>query len=81
MDTKTVWMLDYGAGNVRSVVNAVKYLGYEIKFVETVDDIRNAPRLLFPGVGAFGRYVQALAAHSFSSVLKLLGLIRDLLNG
>ena len=70
MDTKTVWMLDYGAGNVRSVVNATKHLGYEIKFVETADDIRRAPRLLFPGVGAFGSAMDALRKKGFVEPLK-----------
>lgn len=55
-DSRTVWMLDYGAGNVRSVVNAVRFLGFEVRFVQTVDELKDAPRLLFPGVGAFGRY-------------------------
>lgn len=56
-DSRTVWVLDYGAGNIRSVLNAIQFLGFEPKFVENVDDLRNAPRLLFPGVGAFGRYL------------------------
>lgn len=51
-----MWVLDYGAGNVRSVINAINALGFEVKFVKNVEDIVNAPRLLFPGVGAFGRY-------------------------
>jgi glutamine amidotransferase/cyclase len=54
-ESRTVWVLDYGAGNIRSVLNAIQFLGFEPKFVENVDQLRNAPRLLFPGVGAFGR--------------------------
>lgn len=30
---KEVWLLDYGAGNVRSVRNAIKYLGYNVRDV------------------------------------------------
>lgn len=30
---KDVWLLDYGAGNVRSVRNAIKFLGYNVKDV------------------------------------------------
>lgn len=30
---KSVWLLDYGAGNVRSVRNAIKACGYELKEV------------------------------------------------
>ncbi|KAK6946942.1 hypothetical protein RJ641_000415 [Dillenia turbinata] len=45
--------LDYGAGNVQSVRNAIRHLGYDIKDINTPEDILNANRLIFPGVGAF----------------------------
>lgn len=35
-------MLDYGAGNVRSLVNAVHHLGFDIQFVEKPSDIAKA---------------------------------------
>ena len=35
-------MLDYGAGNVRSLVNAVNRLGYDIEFVKEPSDILKA---------------------------------------
>jgi glutamine amidotransferase/cyclase len=34
-----LYMLDYGAGNVRSLVNAINYLGYDIKYVKEPSDI------------------------------------------
>ncbi|GBF88110.1 imidazole glycerol phosphate synthase, chloroplastic [Raphidocelis subcapitata] len=52
---KEVTLLDYGAGNIRSVRNAIKRLGYTIKDVEKPSDIAAASRLVFPGVGAFGQ--------------------------
>jgi glutamine amidotransferase/cyclase len=53
-------LLDYGAGNVRSVRNAVRRLGYEVKDVESPDDIYGAERIIFPGVGSFGSAMQRL---------------------
>jgi glutamine amidotransferase/cyclase len=47
-------LLDYGAGNVRSVRNAVRKLGFELKDIRTPEDILQAERILFPGVGSFG---------------------------
>ena len=35
---KECWLLDYGAGNVRSIRNAIQYLGY------TVRDVRHRPQ-------------------------------------
>lgn len=57
---KEVVLLDYGAGNVQSVVNAIKKLGCTVRFVEKPEDILSASRLVFPGVGAFGSAVEAL---------------------
>jgi glutamine amidotransferase/cyclase len=34
-----ITLLDYGAGNVRSVRNAIRKLGYEVKDVTAPDDI------------------------------------------
>jgi len=47
-------LLDYGAGNVRSVRNAVRLLGCEIDIVKDTRDILEAELLIFPGVGNFG---------------------------
>lgn len=52
--------LDYGAGNVRSVINAIESLGEKVKVVETAEDILSAQRLIFPGVGAFGSMMRIL---------------------
>ncbi|KAL3636965.1 Imidazole glycerol phosphate synthase hisHF, chloroplastic [Castilleja foliolosa] len=59
-DDSVVTLLDYGAGNVRSLRNAIRYLGCSIKDVQTPDDILNAKRLLFPGVGAFAPAMEVL---------------------
>ncbi|KAM7280023.1 hypothetical protein ACFE04_007157 [Oxalis oulophora] len=55
-----VTLLDYGAGNVRSVRNAIRHLGYQIKDVQTPEDILSANRLIFPGVGAFAPAMDVL---------------------
>jgi len=58
-------IVDYGAGNLRSVTNAVGKLGYQPKLVTTAEDVLAAEALILPGVGA--------AAHTVGS-LKELGL-------
>jgi glutamine amidotransferase/cyclase len=55
-----ITFLDYGAGNVRSVINAIESLGEQVKIVDTGEDILSAERLVFPGVGAFGSMMQIL---------------------
>ena len=34
-----LYMLDYGAGNVRSIINAVNHLGYQITFIKDPSEI------------------------------------------
>ncbi|KAK4760982.1 hypothetical protein SAY87_005875 [Trapa incisa] len=65
-----VTLLDYGAGNVRSVRNAIRYLGFDIKDVQTPEDILNANRLIFPGVGAFASMMDVLNGKGLTGALQ-----------
>lgn len=38
----TVHLLDYVAGNVRSLVNAIEKVGYEVAWVKTPEEVANA---------------------------------------
>jgi len=55
-----ITLLDYGAGNVRSVVNAIERLGGKIKLVARPSDILDAEKLVFPGVGNYASMIQIL---------------------
>ena len=57
-----ITLLDYGAGNVRSVINAVEKLGERITVATTGRDILDAEKLVFPGVGNFGSMMRILQA-------------------
>ena len=65
-----VTLLDYGAGNVRSVRNAIGELGYEVRDVARPEDIGKAARLVFPGVGSFGSAMRRLEADGYVEPLK-----------
>ena len=45
-------VIDYGAGNLRSVVNALGRLGYPAKLTGAPDELLNAEAVILPGVGA-----------------------------
>lgn len=47
-----ITILDYGAGNLRSVQRACRALGMDSTVVQTPEGLRNAERIIFPGVGA-----------------------------
>ncbi|KAJ2808574.1 Histidine biosynthesis bifunctional protein hisB [Coemansia guatemalensis] len=65
-----LYLLDYGAGNVRSLLNAVERLGYTIEYIATADDFDKADKIIFPGVGAFGYAMKALQNKGFAEPLK-----------
>lgn len=48
-----IGVLDYGAGNLFSVGNALKHLGFSFRVVAEPPDLRLVDALIFPGVGNF----------------------------
>ena len=56
-------VVDYGAGNTRSVLRALAAVGAEAQLVATAEGIGAADRLVVPGVGAAPSAVEALMAH------------------
>lgn len=49
-----IGIIDYGAGNLRSVANAVHALGVEPRLVSKPEELKGLSHLILPGVGAFG---------------------------
>eukprot|EP00158_Paraphelidium_tribonemae_P000207 Partr_v1_DN19777_c0_g1_i1_m60834 putative Imidazole glycerol phosphate synthase subunit hisf len=67
---RPITILDYGAGNVASVVNALNALGYaDIRMVTCSADISEASCLIFPGVGAFKTAMDALTLLGYREAL------------
>jgi len=53
-------IIDYGAGNLRSVAKAIAKLGYEANVTSSPDDVLNADAVILPGVGAAGDTINSL---------------------
>ncbi len=53
-------VLDYGAGNLRSVANTLAEIGAEYTIVHDAAGLRAAPKIILPGVGHFGQMMRAL---------------------
>ena len=66
-----ITLLDYGAGNVRSVINAIESLGEHVTLVSGPDDILSAEKLIFPGVGNFGSMMRILYQKNLVEPLKV----------
>ena len=55
-------VIDYGAGNQRSIRNALDSLGAEHKTIASPGDVEGIEKMIFPGVGAFGDSMENLNA-------------------
>jgi len=53
-------IVDYNAGNLTSVSRAVRHLGYSCLVTKDAQAIRDAERIIFPGVGAAGSAMESL---------------------
>ncbi len=63
-------IIDYGAGNIFSVKNAMDYLGLESRLVSDEESVREADAVILPGVGAFPAAMQKLRATGLVDVIK-----------
>ena len=63
-------IIDYGMGNLKSVRNALNYLGIENKISANPDEIRSADALILPGVGAFPDAMETIEKIGLDKVIK-----------
>ncbi|KAH9223112.1 hypothetical protein DL95DRAFT_325048 [Leptodontidium sp. 2 PMI_412] len=65
-----VYLLDYVAGNVRSLVNAIEKVGYTIEWVRSPEDVEKADKLILPGVGHFGHCMSQFASAGYLPAIR-----------
>jgi glutamine amidotransferase len=63
-------IIDYGAGNLRSVVNAVSRLGYQPEVTSSPVDLLNAQVVMLPGVGAAADTMENLKTLGLASPIQ-----------
>lgn len=62
-------IVDYGVGNLKSVTNAMKYLGLETIITGEAAELERADAIILPGVGAFPDAAEKLRAPGLDKVL------------
>jgi len=67
---KSVLIVDYGMGNMRSVWNALKFLGARPKIGSNPEEIKKSDAIVLPGVGAFGEAMKNLRAQNLVDPLR-----------
>lgn len=63
-------VVDYGMGNLRSMAKAIEHVGGDPVLTSTEADIREAERIVLPGVGAFGEAMANLRSTALIEVLE-----------
>ncbi len=63
-------IIKYNAGNVKSVYNAVTRLGYEAVITDNFDTLKNADKVIFPGVGEARSAMSYLKEKGLDIVIK-----------
>ena len=64
-----VSIIDYDAGNVRSVENILRVMGQEYRITSSAEEILSADRIILPGVGAFGDAMEKLTSRGLVEVI------------
>lgn len=62
-------IIDYGAGNLRSVQKACEYVGAKTVITSNPADIAGADHVILPGVGAFGDCMNSLQKSGLTNVI------------
>ncbi|MDZ4148076.1 MAG: imidazole glycerol phosphate synthase subunit HisH [Flavobacteriaceae bacterium] len=65
-------LIDYGAGNIQSIKFAIKRLGFEAILSHDADEIRDADKVIFPGVGEASSAMQKLRQSGLDGLIPTL---------
>ena len=68
-DQFMVAIIDYDAGNIKSVEKAIQFLGQEAIITRNPEEILNASHVILPGVGAFGDAMEKLQKYNLVPVI------------
>lgn len=68
-------IIDYRAGNIRSIRNAFEHIGCDSRLVATAADLDGVSHLILPGVGAFAFCMQRLAESGLLPALEQWALV------
>ncbi len=69
MKDRVISILDYGSGNIGSLVNMFKYIGASVQVVTNPRRIPRQSALVLPGVGHFGRATEKLKQCDLASAV------------
>ena len=66
----SICIVDYGLGNIASIVNSIKHLKYDTIVSCKLDDIESCSHIILPGVGSFKKAMELLNEKKLISILQ-----------
>ncbi|RKF57176.1 Imidazole glycerol phosphate synthase hisHF [Erysiphe neolycopersici] len=70
MQQPAVYLIDFLAGNIRSLANAIEKVGYRVEWIKSPEDVAKANKLILPGVGNFGHCMSQFSTAGYSSAIQ-----------
>tara|TARA_X000000368_G_C23017426_1_gene706393 strand:- start:235 stop:855 length:621 start_codon:yes stop_codon:yes gene_type:complete len=67
---KKIAIINYKAGNIFSISNSLKYLGYDVHIANSPNELKTFDYLIIPGVGSYGYCLSNLKKFNFYNLLK-----------
>jgi glutamine amidotransferase len=70
MRARRIAVIDYGTGNLKSVVKAFEYLGANVSLTRKPEDIREIDAIVFPGQGSYDQCMNCLMQSGLDHLVK-----------
>ena len=67
---KKIGVIDYGTGNLRSVVKAFEFIGADVSLIKETQDAKNVDAIVFPGQGTFDQCIGSLKQTGLDILIK-----------
>ena len=67
--SRKVGVIDYGTGNLKSVVKAFEYLNADVSIIQDPEEMKGIDALVFPGQGTFDQCMQSLMKSGLDQAL------------
>lgn len=66
----TITIIDYGMGNLGSIVNMIKFIGYKSHITSSISQIEDAGKIILPGVGHFDKAMHNINTLGLTEVIR-----------
>ena len=67
---KNITIIDYEVGNIKSLAQAIKFLGFDFRITRDKNLIEKSSHIILPGVGAFGHCIANIRKYNLFDPLK-----------